>query len=322
MLFQNSNIYWVFVTTVSAAVVSCTQDSKSSNDYTDELLEMPVASALLASRFESLPDLKNQVDIEYELFTKPTDSIQKGLVRLTYTSNGRTCVTELPTGITQNEIIKVRDGGIVDGLNLIMKSPYAIANRVDLNKIYKLARRRQALFGEGDVAFFDLAEHSYYNINTAELAFLTTLDSSEKGYINTFNHVTAQAIITTLFSKEIADFVADVHERKNMPELIFGNFDPEQLTNPNNNPVDNYVDLVNNELGQEIGLILKRKYQINNETVWTSKLLTEYLNDLQEYYMRSFGISMKPFRSIDELITRFAEKINGVKRGVPYGALY
>ena len=146
--------------------------------------------------------------------------------------------------------------------------------------------------------------------------YLTERDSSEKGYLNTFNHITAQAFITSIYSKEMADFVADVHERKNMPELIYGNFTSDQLLNLDNNPVDNYVDLINNELGQTLGDLLRKKYNITYETEWTAELLVNYLNDIQLYYSRSFGIGMEPFRSQDEVVSKIIKKLIKVKGDV------
>ena len=119
---------------------------------------------------------------------------------------------------------------------------------------------------------------------------------------------------------EMADFVADVHERENMPELIYGNFSEAQLTDPNNNPVDNYVDIVNNELGQQLGILLKSKYGITYETVWTAELLASYLNDIQQYYSTSFRITIKPFRASDDVLIRFVRKVLKSLNRLPYSS--
>ncbi|HAV26180.1 MAG TPA: hypothetical protein DCX01_08380, partial [Bacteroidetes bacterium] len=74
--------------------------------------------------------------------------------------------------------------------------------------------------------------------------------------------MTAQVLITALFSKEVADYIADVHELMSMPELTTGRFSDKQLHDTLNYPVDNYVDMLNNEIGQEIGLRLKEKYNL------------------------------------------------------------
>lgn len=285
-----------------------------------QIHEFPRVKALLASRFEDLNDLQTVVGIDYVTDEEGTDSVgyNTPAVCLNYGGNRFCVVGVLETGITQGDIIKVRDGDVWDALGLMINSPYSIANRVDLNKIYKLARRRDYYFGEGDVAFFDLAEASVNNIATIDLAYLTSRDSSEKGYVNTFNHVTAQALITTIFSRDIADFIADAHERHHMPELLTGNFTPEQLTDPDNNPIDNYVDIVNNELGQALGLFLREKYGVTNDTYWTPELLANCCNEIQKFYSWSFQMGMKPFRADDPLMIRFAGKVNQVAGGVPY----
>jgi hypothetical protein len=118
--------------------------------------------------------------------------------------------------------------------------------------------------------------------------------------------------MTSIFSEDLADFVADVHERHNLPELISGIFTPHQLNDLKDGPVDNYLDLINNEWGQELGKTLRAKYNLCRNTQWTPELLANYLNDIQSYYSWTFWIGFKPFRPDDEMVVRFAGKINKV----------
>ncbi len=275
--------------------------------------------ALLASRINSLEELKEIIEINYfNRFSEDSNGKDtRSMVRLKHCSNGVEVISELKAGISQNDIINARNGNLTDKLTLLYNSPFAIANRMDINKIYLLARVKPYLFGEGDVAFYGLAAASVRKINTSRLAYLHPRDSSEKGFINTFNHITAQAIITSCFSEDLADFVADVHELHNMPELTNGQFSNEQLHAPDDNPVDNYVDMINNEWGQELGKELKRRYNINSSTCWTAELLVNYLNEVQNYYSWAFQIGFEPFKKEDEEIIRFVEKINLVKAGMP-----
>ena len=112
----------------------------------------------------------------------------------------------------------------------------------------------------------------------------------------------------------MADYIADVHELHNMPELTTGKFTDEQLKDVDNNPVDNYVDMINNEWGQELGKQLKKKHGITRETLWTKELMVSYLNDIQSYYSWAFGIGISPFRINDDVVIKFADKINQVMR--------
>jgi hypothetical protein len=268
--------------------------------------------ALLASRFTSLQEFKSLVQIQYDLVD---DSIKR--VRVKHCSSGQEVTSILESGIAQPSITYVRDSGdFFDCVGLVANAPFAVANRKDLCKVYILARWRPDLFGEGDAAFFDLAKSAVNKINTKNLAYKTARDSTEKGYINTFNHITAQAFITSCFSEEIADFLGDVHERYNMPQLITGEFTNTQLSDTVNNPVDNYVDLINNEWGQEIGKRLRKKFSIDMDTYWTPELLSNYLNEIQSCYRWAFQIGMDPFKPEDELVVRFSDKINKVMRGV------
>jgi hypothetical protein len=221
-------------------------------------------------------------------------------------------------GITQEDIMKARDGSIFDKLALALRSPYAAWNRRDLSKIYMLARIRPTIFGEGDVAFYDLAEASMRNILPVNGAFDNFRDSLEKGYINTFNHITAQSLITALYNDEIAEYLSTVHERYAMPQLVSGLFSEKQLVDTLNFPVDNYVDIINNEIGQDLGNYLKFKYQITESTEWTPAFMCQFLNEIQAYYAKSFNLTITPFKEDDPLILRFSSKIETIKKSKSY----
>ena len=278
-----------------------------------------VRGALLATRFQSFEELKQVIKIEHyrQGQASPPSSPSNNLVRVSHCSNGLEVVSILYQGISEGDLRKAKGGGLLAKAGMGLRAPFAVSNRKDLQRVSLLARRRPALYGEGDVAFFDLAETMVENINTEDLAFASPKDTSEKGYINSFNHLTAQAFLTSFFSEEIADFVADVHERLHMPELITGSFTQEQLEDVNNNPVDNYVDIVNNEWGQELGKRLRKKHGIDRNTVWTPELLADYLNDIQSYYAWAFQIGFRAYRPQDEVVERFSAKINSVMLETP-----
>lgn len=276
-----------------------------------------VRGALIGTRFKSLDELKSVISIEYFNNNADSDSTihNNSKVCIRHCSNGTEVISVLASGITQGDISNAKYGTLWDRISLLFRSPYVVRNRKDLERVYLLARLRPALFGEGDVAFFNLAETSFHNINTPDLAFANPGDSTEKGYINTFNHITAQALITSCFSEELADFVGDVHERYYHPKLINGKFSEKEVSDLGEGPVDNYVDLVNNAWGQKLGRQLKEKYNINRKTQWTPELLSNYLNDMQQYYSWAFQIGFKPFRPEDEQVIKFSKKLNAVMSG-------
>lgn len=276
--------------------------------------EQQVRGALIATRFESLEELRREVNMAYfdEPLAPDGNKYRAPWMRLVHCSQGKSVVSILESGVSEGDIKMARDGNFWDRLALGMRTPYAVKSRNDLQRVFLMARRRYPLFGEGDVAFYDLALNMVHHINTHDLAYLSPADSSEKGFINTFNHMTAQAFVTSIFSERLADFIAMVHERHHMPELITGQFTAEQLADPNNNPVDNYVDIINNEWGQELGKLLKAKYKIDRNTVWTPELLANYLNDLQHYYGWALQIGFEPFRPTDEVVVRYSSKINRI----------
>ena len=291
----------------------CTSTSWGSEDSMDTNISRTGRGALLGTRIASFEEIKTIVQIEYENrpITSDSTALENSWVKVHHCSYGREVVSVLEKGTTEGDLQKAKDA-ILPRFKVLFGCPYAVMHRRDLGKIYSLARIIPVSFGVDDVAFFDIAKALVENINTPDLAFKNTRDSTEKGYLNTFNHMTAQAIITSCFSEELADFVADMHERDRHPELITGRFTPAQIANLEEGPVDNYVDIVNNEWGQEIGKQLKIKYGINRATNWTPELLANYLNDMQAYYIWAFQIGFKPFRAEDKVVRVFANKLNTV----------
>lgn len=268
--------------------------------------------ALLSTRFEDLSQLKTLVSIQYDKDYTTMDSAdcRYTVVTLSYLSNGESLIRTMTSGIAQNDISNLQTAGYLKRAEFVLINPNIIQQRRALEKAYILARRKPAIFGPGDMSFFDLAEASFRHINTPELAYQNSRDSSEKGYINTFNHITAQAIITSFFSESLADLISDLHERQNMKEITSGRFNERQLKDTFNSPEDNYVDIINNEIGQKIGLTLKKKYNLSENSVCTPILLASYLNDIQSYYMWSLEIGLDNFRPSDEVVVKFSNKIN------------
>ena len=275
--------------------------------------------ALLLSRFDSFPEFKKVVHIEYcrefNLFSYPAFSIP--VVRIKHKSGGKIVTGILKPGVTEGDFAKARDGKFRDRLSLLLRSPYAILKRKELQRVYALSRWRDQFYGEGDIAFYDLARTMMDHITDYDKQNSPSREFGEKGYINTFNHVIAQAFMTSLFSERLADFVADSHERYNLPQLISGNFTEEMVYDIETGPTDNYLDIINNEWGQEIGKELKRRYNIRKSTIWTTELLENYLNDIQHYFTISFQIGFDPFFASDEILIRLSKKIEQVKKGAP-----
>ncbi|MBK9730526.1 MAG: hypothetical protein IPO83_04425 [Chitinophagaceae bacterium] len=297
--------------------VSCVCDTSTNINASVPLTDAiysTVKGALLGTRFSSFDELKSVIQIKYVNDNDDTDSTIHGnsKVYIKHCSDGMEVISVLESGISQGDIAEAKDGDFFDRLGIIFHSPYAVSNRKDLESVFLLARVRPNLFGEGDVAFFNLAQTMVRNINTTDIAFKNPKDSTEKGYLNTFNHMTAQAFITSCFSEELADFVGDTHERYHHPELILGKFSAKEINDLAEGPVDNYVDIINNEWGQEVGKQLAKKYSINRKTYWTPELMADYLNDLQDYYSWAFQIGFKPFRPEDEQVIKFSRKINAV----------
>jgi hypothetical protein len=270
--------------------------------------------ALLLTRFKSVQDFESIVKVQYYGDTSNFGRAigHAPLVILSYQDGNHEITSLLKSGISQADFNVAKNGTFWNRATLALRCPYALFNRKDLACIENLGRRKPETFGIGDAAFYDLAEIMVQHIIKEDRTLMSEADLSEKGYLNTFNHITAQAFMTSIFSERTADFVADVHELYNMTQLISGNFTQRQLADFENGPVDNYIDMLNNEWGQELGKVLRKKYSIGRQTVWTPGLLTQYLNDNQSYYSWVFQIGFTPFRDTDDKVIRFASKINRV----------
>ncbi|MEP7197352.1 MAG: hypothetical protein ABI851_12600 [Saprospiraceae bacterium] len=306
--FMQSNVKNGFFFSSLAATLA-----NSQNKYFDNNCNLGVnCIALMSSRFKNLDHLKSIVSISYDMDYSKMDSIDclYSVVNLNYISNDEKINRRMTSGISQNDIIKLQKPDYLARLKFVLYHPTIMRLRKDLEQSYMLARRRPDLYGPIDVSFYDLAETSFRHINTPILAFRTPRDSSEKGFINTFNHVTAQAIISSFFSEELGDLIGDLHERNNMPEITSGRFSQSQLNDSLNNPEDNYIDIINNEIGQKIGLKLKKKYNLNEKSLCTPILLAAFLNDIQSYYMWAFEMGMDYYRPTDELVVKFSKKMN------------
>lgn len=270
---------------------------------------------LVATRFHSFAQLLETIEVQYGHSPTDTAGPHTDRVQLLHCSNGQTVTSILTEGVSERDFSAAQTGGFWERVSLLFQSPASVRNRYDLQRVSILARRRPDVFGEGDPAFYDISKAILRNISKHELPRLDSVDlASDKGYFNSFNHITAQVFMTALFSEDVADLVADAHERKNMPELISGAFSEEQRTDLANGPVDNYVDMINNEWGQELGKALRKRHQLSRSSDWRPVLLTDFLNDIQRYYAWGCQMRFEPFRPSDEIIQKFSTKLRAVMR--------
>jgi len=297
--------------------------SQMPSDCVDEastyMLSEKTRGALMASRFKTLEELRDIIRLEFYpgKMVGAEKEIPDTLVRVCHCSSGIEIAGILAPGASEGDFARAKNGSLEDKIEVGVNAYEAIVNRRLLEQVLILSRWRPRYLGEGDPAFYDIADAMKNHILWPDISYKNARDSSEKGFVNTFNHMIAQAVMTSVYSEELADFIADVHERENMPELIRGNFTAAQMVDPNQNPVDNYIDIVNNEWGQELGKDLARKHGITYQTHWTPVLLADYLNDMQAYFGWALQVGMEPFRPEDVLIIRFAHKLNWVKGFLP-----
>lgn len=268
--------------------------------------------ALLLSRFDSFSAFTSVVKLEYFGVPNGTTTVKdrEGRVRLSYEAGGDFFTKELTSGISQRDLAQAQNGGLWGRIMLALRAPHLVWDVKDLKRVNMLSRRDGTIFRESSAAFYDLALAMVRHISAYDQAMIAPADLSEKGYLNTFNHITAQAFVTAIFSERLANFIADAHERYNMPELTTGDFTPAQIADVNFGPTDNYVDIINNECGQKLGKQLRKSHHLNRHTTWTPILLAQVLNDVQAYFSWAFQIGFIPFKPEDDVVIKFYQKIN------------
>lgn len=264
---------------------------------------------LISTQFQSFDELKKLINIKYHENSKGKRSVE-----LRFCDQGFEASTLLYEGVSETDYTKASTGGLLKQFAFLFKYPSSVYYRKDILHAFYLSRTRANIFGPLDLAFYNISEFIRSNINTEYSRELRKIDlESEKGYLNTINHVLAQTFMTCLFSETVADLMVDAHERKTLPALVSGNFSEQQIADLKNGPLDNYIDMINNEWGQEIGKTLKSKYQINRQTHWDGHLLSDCLNHLQGEFSWFFGVAFNPFTPDDDRVLRFAQKINHLK---------
>ena len=261
---------------------------------------------LLGTQFDSYEALLKEISIEHKTGLWP-----KAIV--SYEKDGFKVTSILEEGVTEKDFERAKTSGLPSRIKLALRSPYFVMHREDIVRAYIMSRRMEKYFGEGDISFYDIAVAFKNHIVIDDEDQFTDRDFSEKGFINTFNHIIAQVFITAIYSEKLGDFIADSHERARIPELITGEFSEEQIKDLDNGPVDNYVDLINNEWGQEIGKILDDHYSIHRRTEWNEELLSSMLNDIQSFCSWSLGVYFKPFSPEDELVKKYVKKLNTIQ---------
>ncbi len=296
-------------------LLSCREASPSTevaNHPKSIVCQSTFKGALLNTRFSSFDEFKTNIQIDYFNQDAPWYSLKKPCVKVSHVSHGKLVTSELYAGRTDDDLRNFQHLNILGKVKFVFTMPSILYYGNDFRRVWYLGRRRSNVFGAGDVAFYDIALAMVENINPSDVEEMTEKDLSEKGLINTFNHINGQALITSLFSESFADYVADLHERNNLNEMIKGEFTQLQIEDLENGPVDNYGDLINNEWGQELGKALKNKYNISKSTKWTTSLVADYLNSVQAYYAWAFQINFEPIKETDELIVKLAPKLNRI----------
>jgi len=251
---------------------------------------------LLASNYKTLDDLKKDVAIEYG----------DGYVMVRH--GGRENYLKMST-FTQKEVTEARDAWDKGD-----KSKAGKLLGKNLSLAWDLKDNEDAMHG-----IFTLGQKNPEGVtlNTVAKAMLGNLKGNasksageQEALKSMFLHVHGQALITSLWGSQVADISGDIHER-DQEALITGKFEG-MSSQQMNGVIDNYVDLVNNMYGQDLGERLKDQFKITKETKWTDQLTADYFTAVQDYLGETHGLTFKNFDTNSKEVKAFTRLLNGL----------
>jgi hypothetical protein len=138
-----------------------------------------------------------------------------------------------------------------------------------------------------------------------------TTAATQEAIPNMFLHVFGQALITTIWGRDAADFAGDIHERDQPALIVGGTFTRKTELQA----IDNYCDMVNNIHGQAWGELASKSLGVDGDTVWTADILTQYVNLLQALITGSFGWKTNYFQPTHPEIVKLAATLNEAVHG-------
>jgi hypothetical protein len=255
---------------------------------------MPVAAI-------DLDGLEALFSIDLPLLKKKITVTNSGLIIKTVTIvhnwGEQKITTSLSTnGLGEDEAVGIKDGGFWKKLGGGVMHPGAALYRNDLKDIYKITK--------------DKSENLKVSLTYAiSLKMLSNLSAGEQEnnkqyrYDNSFLHFAGQTLASSIFGEGASQYAADIHER-DFTGVFTGVGEEAKL-------VDAYVDLVNNAWGRAFGKELSGKYGIDRETTWTDELSANFLNDVQDYFSKSYpGLKFNKFDKNSDFIKGFTKDLN------------
>lgn len=255
---------------------------------------------LLATDYSSLEDLKKDINIEYN----EDKSVDLELVSHPEINH------KLTDGVGDKEIKDLKNqaskASLLEKANIAFDHPQLAWYRNDLQAIETMSYRKK-----------NIAELGLYNIADA---FRNDIESGasakelgDKGLVNTFNHTFGQSVITMLFGENVADLAGDIHER-DQPALRTGEF---KNSGDITQAIDNYVDIMNNQIGQDLGADFKKKFAASLHFGFTPEASAELLNEGRDFFAKSFNLKFgkEKYTAEDDLAKRFCIVLNEVKHG-------
>ncbi len=256
--------------------------------------------ALVSSDYSTLEALKKSINIKYD-----KDDVS---VTVSHTFNNASVTKILGQGIRERDLRQLQSGSFSEKVSAVFNNPSIIYHERVLKGSLILAYKKSNIT---DIGNYHVAQIMANNLaGSASLSH----QNSEKGLVNTFNHILGQAVLTIFYGASSADYVGDAHER-GQPSLMTGAITEAETMQA----IDNYVDLINNQWGQTLGNELRQKYgnivdvgglvfdgKFNENLVNTNLAnVAGFLNDVQNYVGNTFGYTGKAFSSTDEIVKQY-----------------
>ena len=258
---------------------------------------------LVSVDYATLEELKKSIAIVYN--NKDTE---RASVTLSANHKGVGVTKTLSPGYRESELRTINDqlksADRWEKAKIVVDNPTLVLRKNALKGALALGKTKSNISG---TANYYIAKAMVGNITSN----ISKAYKGDKGLVNTFNHITGQAVMSMIFGANSSDFVADIHER-GQPELMTGNI---KSGKPTAQAIDNYVDLINNQFGQILGEELAGKYKSSLHFGFTPETTASLLNDFQSYFGDTFNKDFKEFSENDDLVRRFSNLLNEVNKG-------
>ena len=264
---------------------------------------------LVATNYKSIKSLKKILYIKY--YNDKSFSIS-------YIVNGMIIEHRFSKGYADNELAIIRNSDLGTQAKSILSEPLLVIYKSALETMFICAYTKENEAKTSMLAIsFEIAK---------KLKISNFLKTDDRALPNTIRHILSGVVLSMFHGEDSVNFVMDIHERHKKIDngVIFDIDECEFLrtgkfknAEEEKSAIDNYIDIINNQIGGKLGSKLRNKYQkiINNTNGWTLEESANFLNDFLYYLKQSLKYDYNEFKTTEEIVKKVAVLFTQVKHG-------